>query len=81
MVTFKSAEDVREAAEVVPLDRLMLETDCPYMTPEPVRKQKVNEPALMIHTAKFLAELKGVSFEELAAAATATSLRFFNISD
>ncbi len=81
VVTFKSAEDVREAAKVVPPDKLMLETDCPYMTPEPMRKQKVNEPALMIHTAKFLADLKGVSFEELAAKATATSRKFFNIPD
>jgi TatD DNase family protein len=81
VVTFKNARDVREAAKLVPLNRLMLETDCPYMTPEPMRKQKVNEPALMVHTAKFLAGLKGVSFEELTAAATATSRIFFNIPD
>ncbi len=79
VVTFKNANDIREAAKIVPLDRLMLETDCPYMTPEPMRKQKVNEPALMIHTAKFLAALKGVTFEELAAAATTTARKFFNI--
>jgi TatD DNase family protein len=81
VVTFKNANDVREAAKVAPLDRMMLETDCPYMTPEPVRRQKVNEPAFMIHTAKFLADLKGASFEELATAATATSRVFFNIPD
>jgi len=81
VVTFKNANDIREAAKIVPPDRLMLETDCPYMTPEPMRKQKVNEPALMIHTAKFLADLKGVSFEELAIAATANSRIFFNIHD
>jgi TatD DNase family protein len=80
VVTFKNANDVREAAKVVPLDRIMLETDCPYMTPEPMRKQKVNEPALMIHTAKFLADLKGVTFEELAAVTTTTARIFFNIT-
>jgi TatD DNase family protein len=81
VVTFKNARDVREVAEVVPPDRLMLETDCPYMTPEPMRKHKVNEPALMIHIAKFLAELRGISFKELTTAATATSRKFFNIPD
>ncbi len=58
VVTFKNAEATREAARVVPLDRLMVETDAPYMSPEPVRKQKPNEPALMVHTAKLLADLK-----------------------
>jgi len=81
VITFKNATDIREAAKLVPLNRMMLETDCPYMTPEPMRKQKVNEPALMIHTAKFLAGLKGLTFEELAAASTAASRIFFNISD
>ncbi|GAF93398.1 unnamed protein product, partial [marine sediment metagenome] len=59
VVTFRNAEKTRAAAGIVPLDRLMLETDCPYMSPEPCRKQKINEPALMIHTAARLAELKG----------------------
>jgi TatD DNase family protein len=81
IVTFKNAKDVREAAKVVPLDRFMLETDCPYMTPEPMRKQKINEPALMVHTAKFLADLRGVTFDQLAVSATATSRKFFNIPD
>ncbi|MFQ6036885.1 MAG: TatD family hydrolase, partial [Sedimentisphaerales bacterium] len=55
VVTFKNAGKTRQAAKVVPVDRLMLETDSPYMSPEPMRKQKVNEPALMIHLAGFLA--------------------------
>lgn len=80
VVTFKSAESVRSAAKVVPLDRLMLETDCPYMTPAPMRKQKVNEPALMIHTAKFLADLKNMDLGQLAEATTNTVRNFFNIS-
>jgi TatD DNase family protein len=80
VVTFKNAEKTRQAAEIVPLDRLMLETDCPYMSPEPMRKQKTNEPALMIHTAKFLADLKQMEFNDFAAAVTATSKSFFNMN-
>lgn len=80
VVTFKNAESIRQAAEIVPLDRLMLETDCPYMSPEPMRKQKINEPALMVHTAKFLAELKGTDFEDFTSAVTSTSKSFFNLS-
>ena len=79
VVTFKNAEKARRAAAAIPLDKLMLETDCPYMSPEPMRKQKVNEPALMVHTARFLAELKGMSLEEFAAATTTTAKDFFNL--
>jgi len=79
VVTFKNADVARQAAKAVPTDRLMLETDCPYMSPEPMRKQKINEPALMIHTAKFLAELKGIEFEEFAFAVTETSKFFFGL--
>jgi len=77
VVTFRNAESVRQAAKIVPLDRLMIETDCPYMSPEPMRKQKVNEPALMIHTAKCLAELKGMDLADFAQSITATSRAFF----
>ena len=80
VVTFKNAESIRQAAEIVPLDRLMLETDCPYMSPEPMRKQRINEPALMVHTAKFLADLKQMSLDDFAAAVTATSKSFFNMN-
>lgn len=54
VVTFKNAEATRAAAQVVPLERLMVETDAPYLSPEPLRKQKPNEPALMVHTARCL---------------------------
>jgi len=81
VVTFRNAEKTRQAAELVPLDRLMLETDCPYMSPEPMRKQRTNEPALMFHTAKFLADLKQIPFPDFAAAATATSKAFFKLPD
>lgn len=79
VVTFKNAEKPRRAASMVPLDRLMLETDSPYMSPEPMRKQKVNEPALMIHTARFLAELKQVNLEDFAQTVTSTSKAFFGL--
>ena len=55
----------------------MLETDCPYMSPEPMRKQKTNEPALMVHTARYLAQLKEMDLADFAQAVTATSKNFF----
>jgi TatD DNase family protein len=79
VVTFKTATIAREAVAAVPLDRMMIETDCPYMSPEPMRKQKINEPALMIHTAAKIAEIKGVSLTEFAAAVTATTKSFFGL--
>ncbi|MHC4167256.1 MAG: TatD family hydrolase [Planctomycetota bacterium] len=77
VVTFKNADEIRRAAEIVPTDRLMLETDCPYMSPEPMRKRKINEPALMIHTANHVAELKDMAPADFAQAVTATSRNFF----
>jgi len=79
VVTFKNAENTRSAAGAVPLERLMLETDCPYMSPEPMRKQKINEPALMVHTARFLAELKQMPLPDFAQAVTAASKTFFGL--
>ena len=79
VVTFKNADEIRQAVKLVPLNRLMLETDCPYMSPEPMRKQKINEPALMIHTAKFLAKLKETDLASFTEAVTATTKRFFNL--
>ncbi|MHC4122007.1 MAG: TatD family hydrolase [Planctomycetota bacterium] len=79
VVTFKNAENIRKAAKIVPLDRLMIETDCPYMSPEPMRKQKVNEPALLVHTAEFLARLKKVKLEDFTADVTGTSKSFFSL--
>ena len=78
-VTFKNAEKARQAAKMVPTDRLMLETDCPYMSPAPMRKQKINEPALMVHTARFLAELKEMVPADFAEAVTAASKSFFGL--
>lgn len=78
-ITFKNAASLREAAESVPTERIMLETDCPYMSPEPLRKQKINEPAFMVHTVKYLAGLKKTNPEALAAIITATSRNFFGL--
>lgn len=64
-VTFKKAENLRDAAKVVPLDRLLVETDCPFLTPVPFRGKR-NEPSYVTHTAKFLAELYGIELEMLA---------------
>ena len=79
VVTFKNAAEIRRAAEIIPTDRLMLETDCPYMSPEPMRKRKINEPALMVHTAQHLAELKEMDPADFAEAVTTTSKSFFDL--
>jgi len=75
-VTYKSAADLAAAARRVPVERLLVETDAPYLTPQPVRKHP-NEPAFVAHTAAFLAELRGVSVEELGAAVQGTAARVF----
>ena len=75
-VTFKKAENLREAARVVPLDRLLVETDCPFLTPVPFRGKR-NEPAFVVHTAKFLAEFYGIEFERLAEQTTQNFVDFF----
>jgi len=79
VVTFKNAEQASEAAKIVPADKLMLETDCPYMSPAPMRKRKINEPALMVHTARFLAELKEMDPADFARAVTAAGKSFFGL--
>ena len=79
-VTFKKAENLREAAKVVPLDRLLVETDCPFLTPVPFRGKR-NEPSYVVHTARFLAELYGVEFETLAGQTTENFLNFFGLKE
>lgn len=77
-VTFKKADELREAARVVPLERLLVETDCPFLAPVPLRGKR-NEPAFVVETAKFLAEFKGVEFEEIAQATTQNFSDLFQI--
>lgn len=66
-VTYPKAADLAEAAQRVPDDRLLVETDAPYLTPQVVRKER-NQPAFVTHTARFVAERRGVAYEELEAA-------------
>ena len=79
VVTFKNARDTQQACVETPDDMLMFETDCPYMTPEPIRKVRPNEPQYLVHTVRFAAALRGTSFEKLAEQATASALRFFKV--
>ncbi len=81
MVTFKkNVAETIEAAKIVPLDRIMVETDCPYISPEPVRSKRPCEPAFLVHTAKKMAELKGIDFADFAREVTATSRNFFHLA-
>ena len=78
MVTFRSAELLRQVAKTVPLDRLLIETDSPFLSPEPLRGKR-NEPSHVVHTAHCLANIRGESLEVLAAATTANACRLFQV--
>ncbi|MCF7958170.1 MAG: TatD family hydrolase, partial [Phycisphaerae bacterium] len=78
-ITYKNAQPVQEAAAFAPLVRIFIQTDCPYLTPEPKRKVSPNEPALMIHTAEKLASLRNMLLEELAQAIYMNSRLFYKI--
>jgi TatD DNase family protein len=75
-VTFRSAPDLRSVAATVPLERLLIETDSPFLSPEPLRGRR-NEPANVVHTARCLAIARGEPLESLAAATTANARRLF----
>jgi TatD DNase family protein len=77
-VTFKKAADKHALAVETPLDMLMVETDCPYLTPEPYRGRR-NEPAYVRFTAEAIAALRGVAYEEVARGTTQTAQRLFNL--
>jgi len=76
MLTYPKAQNVRDAARAVPAERLLLETDAPYLTPEP-RRGKRNEPAFLVRTAERMASERGVSLEEIAATTTGNARRLF----
>ena len=78
IVTFKNAKEVQEVAKQVPLERMLVETDSPYLTPVPYRG-KPNQPGYTRYVAEFIAELKGISFEQVAEQTTANFFKLFNI--
>lgn len=78
-VTFKKAENLREAAKIVPLDKLLIETDCPYLAPIPFRGKR-NEPAFVRETAMFLADFYQIAPEDLAARTTRNFQDFFRVN-
>jgi TatD DNase family protein len=77
MVTFKKSTELREIAATVPDDRILVETDSPYLSPEPVRKIKRNEPSHVRYTAACLAKVRGTSLETFAAQSTANAKNLF----
>jgi TatD DNase family protein len=77
MVTFKKSDELRAIAALVPEDRILIETDAPYLSPEPIRKIKRNEPAHVRHTAARLAEVRGTTLDAFAAQTTANARRLF----
>lgn len=79
IVTFKNAKKVQEVAKQVPLERMLVETDSPYLTPMPYRG-KPNQPGYTRYVAEFIAELKGLSFEQVAEQTTANFFNLFNVN-
>lgn len=76
VISFKKSETLRDIAREIPLDRILIETDAPFLAPEPFRG-KMNEPALIEHTARALAAVKGLSFDDFARASTDNFFRLF----
>ncbi|MFP4053797.1 MAG: TatD family hydrolase [Phycisphaerae bacterium] len=79
IVTFKKTDSLRDAAALVPDDRLLIETDAPFLSPEPVRKMKTNEPANVAHVCRCLAQVRGTSPEWLAGQTTRNARAFFGL--
>ncbi|HBZ97903.1 MAG TPA: hypothetical protein DEO57_08665 [Phycisphaerales bacterium] len=79
IVTFGNASDIQEAARRAPLDRMMVETDAPYLSPEPVRSMRPNEPCNVVHTARFLASLRGMETAAFVDIMDANATRFFGL--
>ena len=75
MVTFKKSEDLANTFKLIPNDKILVETDAPYLAPVPLRG-KSNEPSFIIHTVRFLSKLKNISYEEFS---RITSNNFFKL--
>ena len=78
MLTFKKNESLRQVAATIPLDRILLETDSPYLSPHPWRSKRPNQPAYMVHTAECLANVKEMQLQTLAAHTVENTYRLFN---
>ncbi|MFM9144857.1 MAG: TatD family hydrolase, partial [Phycisphaerales bacterium] len=81
VVTFRSAPEVQRAAMLVPMDRLMCETDAPYLAPEPVRGTRPCTPAMVMHVARHLAVLRNVPWEDFERTVDANACRFFGLPE
>ena len=79
IVTFKNAKELKEVARIVPMDRMLIETDSPYLAPVPHRGE-VNEPAFVVHVAEEIARLKNIPLEQVAQATTDNFFRLFQVS-
>ncbi len=77
-ITFKNAQKLREAVKAVPIERMMIETDCPYLAPEPHRGQR-NEPSYVVQVAKAVAEIKAMSLDDVARLTTANAVDLFGL--
>ncbi|MFN3406165.1 MAG: TatD family hydrolase [Caldimicrobium sp.] len=80
VITFENAKELKEAVKYIPLERIVLETDCPFLAPVPMRGKR-NEPAFIIYTAKKLSEIKGIPLEEVAEVTTKNAIKFFNFKE
>ena len=80
MVTFKKSQQLRTCAATIPDERLLIETDCPYLSPEPVRGKRPCEPAFVRHTAECLAEVRGTTLAELARLTTSNARKLFGLA-
>jgi len=79
IVTFPKSTELQKIAKSYPEDTLMIETDSPYLSPVPVRGRRPNEPAHLVHTARFLAGIRGVSYDELVDQTARNTRQFFNL--
>jgi TatD DNase family protein len=78
-VTFKNAVNLQKVVEQIPLDRLLVETDCPYLTPHPFRGKR-NDPSYIKHIVQKIADIKNITFEEVAEATTSNAIKLLNIN-
>jgi TatD DNase family protein len=78
MVTYKKSHDLREVAAAAPADHILVETDSPYLSPEPLRGKR-NEPANVVHTARVVAAARATAFDDFAALSAANARRLFRL--